>query len=133
MNLPFPRLHHTLVALRVGVAVMFMAHAAVRVAGGTIERFAGFLGTLGFPVPIVWVWGITLAELVCGTLLILGVAVPWAAPGLMAVAAGGIVLIHRHNGWFVGEHGSGGMEYAVMLLLALAVVMAAALEKRRAR
>lgn len=114
MNLPFPRLDHTLVALRVGVAVMFMAHAAMRVAGGTIERFAGFLGTLGFPLPIVWVWGITAVELVCGTLLILGAAVPWSAPGLMAVAAG-------------------GMEYAVMLLLALAVVMAAALEKRRAR
>jgi putative oxidoreductase len=37
----------------------------------------------------------------------------------------GIALIHRHLGWFVGEHGTGGSEYSVSLLLALLVIAAA--------
>ena len=32
-----------------------------------------------------------------------------------------IWLIHRHNGWFVGEHGVGGSEYSVALLAMLLV------------
>ena len=47
----------------------------------------------------------------------------WSVYGLH-FAAGGIVLIHRHFGWFVGEHGTGGSEYSVALIVLLLIVIA---------
>jgi putative oxidoreductase len=79
----------------------------------------------GFPQGITIVWLITLTELIAGTMLILGLYVRWAAVPLFAIAGTGIVLIHRQQGWFVGEHGTGGSEYSVALMVLLLVVAAA--------
>jgi putative oxidoreductase len=43
---------------------------------------------------------------------------------LGAIVAGGIVLIHARLGWFVGEHGTGGSEYSVALLVLLLLIAA---------
>ncbi|UMR33390.1 DoxX family protein [Massilia sp. MB5] len=112
----------SLVLLRVAVAIMFMAHAGVRVLNGTIPRFAGFLETLGFPFGLTIVWAITLFELAGGLLLIADIARKWVVSGLLFIAGMGIVLIHFQNGWFVGEHGTGGMEYSVLLMVSLLVI-----------
>ena len=58
-------------------------------------------------------------------MIIVGVQVRWAATALFVIAATGIVLIHAGNGWWVGEHGTGGSEYSVALILMLLVVAAA--------
>jgi putative oxidoreductase len=127
MNLSFPflPLHQALAILRIGTAMLFMAHAVTRIANGTIPRFAGFMTNLGFPEGLAVVWGITAVEIVAGTLLIVGYKTRYAASALFAVALGGVFLIHRHKGWFVGEHGSGGCEYSVSLMMALLVIAAA--------
>ena len=127
MNLRFPflSLPLALVVLRVGTASLFMAHAATRIANGTIPRFAEYMANLGFPQSLAVVWLITAVELVGGALIIAGYYVRTCTIGLFAIALGGIVLIHRHRGWFVGEHGTGGSEYSVCLMLALLVVAAA--------
>ncbi|MGH6617895.1 DoxX family protein [Sphingomonas sp.] len=78
----------------------------------------------GFPYGIPLVWLITLSELVAGALLILGLYVRWATIPLLIIASMGIVIIHRHAGWFVGEHGTGGSEYSVALILLLLIVAA---------
>jgi putative oxidoreductase len=122
---PFISLPHALIVLRVSVAILYMAHAAVRVVGGTVAQFGDFMQHVGFSHGVVWVWAITLYELIAGTLMALGRHVRWAATGLFAIAAVGIVLIHRHFGWFVGEHGTGGSEYSVCLMVALLVIAAA--------
>ncbi len=122
---PFLSLPYALVVLRVGIASLFMAHAITRIANGTIPRFGGFLSNLGFPEGVAVVWAITLVEIVAGTLIIVGYKIRYAVCGLFAVALGGIILIHRHKGWFVGEHGSGGSEYSVCLMLGLLVIAAA--------
>jgi putative oxidoreductase len=122
---PFISLPHALIVLRVSVAIFFMAHATVRVAGGSVAQFGDFMQRLGFSPGIAWVWGITLFELIGGAMMALGRQVRWAATGLFAIAAVGIVLIHRHFGWFVGEHGTGGSEYSVCLMVALLVIAAA--------
>jgi putative oxidoreductase len=115
--------------LRAAVAVFFMAHASVRVIHGTIPGFAAFLESRGWPYGVALVWAITLLELVCGTLLICNRYVRWAAAGLFFVAFMGIVIIHAPLGWFVGEHGSGGMEYSLSLMFSLLVVAAFDAEK----
>jgi putative oxidoreductase len=122
---PFISLPHALIVLRVSVAILYMTHATVRVVNGSVPQFGDFMERAGFSHGIAWVWAITLYELVAGTLMALGRQVKWAATGLFAIAAVGIVLIHRHFGWFVGEHGAGGSEYSVCLMVALLVIAAA--------
>jgi putative oxidoreductase len=122
---PFVTLAQALIILRVAVALFFMAHAVVRIANGSIPRFADFLALKGFPFSLALVWIITTYEIIAGTLMALGVWVRWAALGLMLIAAGGIVIIHANLGWFVGEHGAGGVEYSLCLLVALLTLAAA--------
>lgn len=124
VNYPWLGLNSALHLLRVTTALLFMAHAIVRVINNTIPQFTYFMDTHGFPHGVVLVWMITLYEICAGTLIVLNRGVRWAASGLAAIAAVGIALIHRHNGWFVGEHGTGGSEYSVALLAMLLVTAA---------
>ena len=122
---PFISLAQALMVVRIVTALLFMAHAAVRIANGTIPQFGKFMASVGFPAGEAVVWTITIVELIAGTLLILNRYVRVAATALFAIAATGIVLIHRHLGWFVGEHGTGGSEYSVALMVLLIVIAAA--------
>lgn len=110
--------------LRIVTALLFMAHASMRFVNGTIPQFGVFMESQGFPHGELWVLAITFYELGAGSLLLLDRGVRWAASGLAVIVAVGIWLIHRHNGWFVGEHGVGGSEYSVALLAMLLVVAA---------
>ena len=121
---PFVSQAGALMLLRVAVAIFFMAHAAVRIANGSIPQFSSFLAAKGVPLPLVAVWLITLYELAAGTLMALGKWVRWLTVGFQAIAVGGILLIHVNFGWFVGEHGVGGMEYSLSLVVALLVIAA---------
>lgn len=122
---PFISLAQALMLVRIVTAILFMAHAAVRIANGTIPQFGKFMASVGFPAGEAVVWTITIVELIAGTLLIINRYVRVAATALFAIAATGIVLIHRHLGWFVGEHGTGGSEYSVALMVLLIVIAAA--------
>lgn len=127
-KLQFLSLPNSIAVLRVGVAGLYMAHAVTRIANGTIQQFADFMAQLGFPFSLAIVWAITVFEIVGGVLFMLNFKTRYIAAGFFAIALGGIVLIHRHLGWFVGEHGTGGSEYSVCLMLALLVIAAADLE-----
>ena len=123
-NFPFLNSAQAMLLLRVAIAVMFMAHAFTRIANGTIPRFAGFLEDKGFIYGLAVVWAITVVEIVCGSLLIAGKYMRWAAAGLMVICVGGIVIVHAAKGWFVGEHGAGGVEYSIVLFVACVVIAA---------
>ncbi len=119
-------LNSALVALRVGTAALFMLHALVRVLKpGALSQFGLFLEKSGVPQGVAVVWMITVFELGAGLLMAIGYRTRYVAMGFGVILVGGIVLIHRHLGWFVGEHGTGGSEYSVSLLLALLVIAAA--------
>ncbi|MEO6227357.1 MAG: DoxX family protein [Thermomonas sp.] len=110
--------------LRIVTALLFMAHASMRFVNHSIPEFGAFMEAHGFAHGQAWVLAITFYELSAGTLLLMNRGVRWAASGLAVIASVGIVLIHRHNGWFVGEHGTGGSEYSVALLAMLLVLAA---------
>lgn len=131
-TLPVPSLRTSLLLLRVVTPLLFMAHAVVRIFNGSIPQFAGFMGQLGFPEPTLVVWIITLSELIAGALIVFGFWVRPAVAVLASIALGGIGLIHYKIGWFVGEHGTGGSEYSVCLLMCLLVLAAADAERRPA-
>ena len=119
--------------LRYITALLFIAHASMRFVDDTIAGFGAFMEARGFAHGEAWVLAITAYELGAGTLLLLNRGVRWAASGLAVIVAVGIWLIHRHNGWFVGEHGTGGSEYSVALLAMLLVLAAWDAEQSRQR
>jgi len=119
--------------LRYITALLFIAHASMRFVDDTIAGFGAFMEARGFVHGEAWVLAITAYELGAGTLLLLNRSVRWAASGLAVIVAVGIWLIHRHNGWFVGEHGTGGSEYSVALLAMLLVLAAWDAEQSRQR
>ncbi|HQW65987.1 MAG TPA: DoxX family protein [Gemmatimonadales bacterium] len=125
---PFISLAAALRLLRVVTPALFMLHALVRIANGSIPQFGEFMESAGFPNGVAVVWAITVAELGAGLGLMIGYRIRLMAAVLFGIAATGIVLIHRHQGWFVGEHGTGGSEYSVALLCMLVVVAATAEE-----
>jgi putative oxidoreductase len=124
MQFPFLSLNQTLLLLRIGVAIIFIAHAGVRLALQTVGRFAQFLNAKGFPWSEMVVYALTAFEILGGLLLALGFFKKWLSAGFIFILVVGIILIHASLGWFVGEHGSGGSEYSFILILALLVIAA---------
>jgi putative oxidoreductase len=130
---PFVSLYGSLVILRVSLAIFFMAHAVVRIVNNTIPQFEIFLGARGWPLALAIVWMITVWEILAGLALIVGRYVRLAAAGLMFIDVMGIFIIHVHLGWFVGEHGTGGVEYSLALLVGLITICAADRQRDVAR
>jgi putative oxidoreductase len=123
---PFVSLHLAITLLRIGVAGLFIAHAAVRLLKtGSLAQFGAAMNAYGLPMGVAVVWALTVFELVAGALMLVGYRTKYLAAGFMTIMIGGIVIIHAKLGWFVGEHGSGGSEYSVALMLALLVLAAA--------
>ncbi len=116
------RRESSLVVLRGVVALIFLAHAVVRLMNGSAPGFAEFLEAKGFPLGFPLVLAISLTEITCGLLLLAGVFLRCACILLGVIVVCGVWLIHAANGWFVGEHGIGGMEFSVLLCAALLVV-----------
>lgn len=127
----FDSLKTAIVFLRFSVAVVFLAHAFVRILNSTIARFGDFLESKGFPFGIWWVYGITVFEITGGLLLMFGYFTKILSTGFIILLVIGIVLIHAEFGWFVGEHGTGGCEYSFILISALLVIVFSGELKRR--
>jgi putative oxidoreductase len=121
---PFLSLKQALFLLRIAVAIIFLAHAIVRICNGSIPQFGEFLTSKGLPFGVAQVWCITAYEISGGILLILGRYTRWVTAGFIVLLLTGIVLIHASLGWFVGEHGTGGSEYSFILIVALIVIAA---------
>lgn len=124
-NFPYISLELSLKILRIALAIFFMAHAITRIIDWTIPQFVLFFDSRGYPFGTILVWGITIYEIIAGVCLIIGYKTKYFATGLFIIAGVGIWLIHRHFGWFVGEHGTGGSEYSVSLMVSLLVIASA--------
>ena len=101
--------------LRVSLGVMFLAHSLVLKLftfglGGTAAFFAG----AGLPASLAYIT--FAAELVGGTLLILGVQARWVALALSPILPGAIFWVHAKNGWMFGNP-NGGWEYPLYLFV----------------
>lgn len=122
---PFLNLCQALALARMTTAIFFLAHAIGRILLGTIPQFGAFMEAMGLPNGVLVVWLITISEILCSALLIAGKYVRFAVLPLLAIVIGGIALIHARQGWFVGEHGTGGSEYSVALIVLLLVIASA--------
>ncbi len=121
---PFITLRQSLIVFRVVVALLLMAHGAMRLSEGTVNGFGDFLNSKGFMIGTAIAWFLTIFEIAGGLLMAAGYFVKWIAAVFMTEIAMGIILVHAKNGWFVVGHQSGGAEYSVLIIFSLMVIAA---------
>jgi len=76
----------------------------------TINKFAGYLGTLGVPFSEIVSWLVIIFEAGGAVLLLIGLFVRWASVSLMVIMFFAGYLVHYDNGW---PHEANGIEFAV--------------------
>lgn len=116
--------------LRVAIAALLFVHGVYRALTGGVAGFGEFLSAQGLPWGGVVAWVLTLVEIVATPLFALGFAVTPLALWFGVELLAGVLLVHRHAGWFVVGGGRNGVEYSLCLVAAL---LACVLSERRAR
>jgi putative oxidoreductase len=116
------RAARALVAIRIAVAAMIFVHGTYRLFAGGVAPFGEFLNAQHFPAGTAIAWWITIVEIVGSTILAIGRFVRPLAIYFAAELTMGIILVHRHDGWFVVGGGRNGMEYSVLLISSLLIL-----------
>lgn len=114
----------SLLALRIMVSLVMMAHGFQRVYFGTVTGFGEFLNAKGFLMGVPLAWGITLFELIAGFALLLNFFTRWISMIWAVQLVVGIVLVHAQQGWYVVGPSTGGVEYSLVLIVSLSVLYA---------
>lgn len=114
----------SIAALRILMGIIFVTHGAARLYYNSVQDFGAFLNSKGLVIGLVLAWIITLSEIISGSLLASGKWVSYCVIFHAVVIVSGIILIHIPNGWFTVGHGSGGVEYSLLILGVLAVIYA---------
>ncbi len=107
--------------LRLSLAVMFFAHAWLKIKVFTIPGTVKYFESLGVPGFLAY---LTIgAEIGGGLLLLFGVGTRWVALALVPLILGTIVLVHGKNGWLFSNK-DGGWEYPAFWIVGLLVLAA---------
>jgi putative oxidoreductase len=107
-----------LLALRVGVGAVMLAHGINHIrGGGKIAGTARWFESLGMKPGKLHAWLASLTEVFVGPMLILGLLTPVAAAGVVGVMAVAWITNHRGNGFFIFRPGE-GWEYVMTLTIA---------------
>jgi putative oxidoreductase len=109
---------HAALALRVGLGVLFLAHAALKIFVFTPAGTAQFFAALGLPPVLAYLT--MLGEAGGGVALLLGLYTRVVSLALTPILIGAIVTVHAANGWLFGNAG-GGWEFPAFWALALVV------------
>ena len=107
---------HAVFLLRLGLGLLFLAHAGLKLFVFTPSGAAGFFGSLGLPPALAYL--VIAAELSGGLALILGIWARAVALLLAPILLGAIVTVHGANGWLFSSPG-GGWEFPAFWIVAL--------------
>jgi putative oxidoreductase len=107
--------------LRLSLAVMFFAHAWLKIKVFTIAGTVKYFESLG--VPGFFAYLTIAAEIGGGLLLFFGIGTRWVALALVPLILGTIVLVHGKNGWLFSNK-DGGWEYPAFWAVGLLVLAA---------
>jgi len=86
----------------------------------TFDKFSGYLGTLGVPLPDIFTWFVIITEAGGGALILIGLFVRWACVPLLVVMFFAGYLVHYQNGW---PHEANGIEFAAIYSLMLLTLL----------
>lgn len=101
--------------LRLALGVMFIAHGLLKPVVYTMAGSVQFFETIGFPGWLAYV--VVAAELIAGTLLIVGYRTRVVAAATLPILLGA-AWVHLPNGWLFSAP-NGGWEYPVFLAVAV--------------
>lgn len=121
---------YAIIILRVVMGIIFVTHGIARLYHGSVPDFGNYLNSQGLMIGVPLAWIITIGELVSGSLLAVGIKVRYCAVFHGLIIASGLLMVHLPNGWFVVGHGSGGVEYSVLILAVVLVLFFTADNKR---
>lgn len=108
-----------LLALRLVLGLLFLAHASLKLFVLTPTGVAGFFGMLGLPG---WLAYVTIAwEFAGGFALLLGLWPRLAAIAVIPILVGAIATVHAHAGFFFNNP-NGGWEFPAFWIVGLIVL-----------
>lgn len=107
-------------ALRLWLGVVMLAHGVSH--ARTQEGTANWFAKKGFRQPALNAKASAAGELAIGTALIVGLATPLAAAGVVTIMAVAFWAIHRRAGFFVFARPDEGWEYVATVVLAALVL-----------
>ena len=84
------------------------------------DKFSGYLGTLGVPLPDILSWMVILTEAGGAALLLVGLFVRWMSIPLLIVMFFAGYLVHYENGW---AHEANGIEFAAIYSLMILTLL----------
>jgi putative oxidoreductase len=105
--------------LRISIALMFFAHAYLKIVVFTPAGAAKYFQSLGLPGFLAYLT--IAAEAGGGLFLLLGIETRWVALLLVPLMAGTIVLVHGKNGWLFTNK-DGGWEFPAFWIIGLVVL-----------
>jgi putative oxidoreductase len=101
--------------LRVVLGLIFAWHGYDKVFVKGTPAIAGFLGSLGIPLPDVMVYFLAYGELIGGILLILGLLTFWVSLVDIVIATVAFLTVHMTKGFVVSD---GGYEFIILIFAA---------------
>jgi putative oxidoreductase len=121
------------VVLRLLLAGLIAAHGWVRLLGGGVVPFGGWLTSQDVPIGLGIAAGVTAIEILGTPPFALGLFVPALAIVYAGIYTVGLFMVHLPEGWFVVGSGRNGAEYSVLLIVCLLCVGAQHLPAPRRR
>lgn len=117
----------SLFVLRLALGATFIVHGYPKLFPSGTAGFAGFLQNLGFPVPGIFGWIVSVVEFFGGMAMILGLLVRYVGALMtieMVVTSTRVKMAHGTG--FIGARGTGWELDFLLLAIALALLLAGA-------
>lgn len=105
--------------LRLTLSGLIAAHGWARLFHGGIDPFGAWLQSQGIPFGWGIAWAISILEMVGSIAFAAGIFTLPLALLFSAIYVTGIIMVHAPAGWFVVGLGRNGMEFSVLLIVAL--------------
>lgn len=107
--------------LRLVLCAILFTHGAYRLYEGSTPILGEILEEKGFPFGVFLGYSVNTVETVGSLLLALRLFVLPVSFMLATIYITGVILFHRHNGFFVVGPGTGGWEFSAILITCLLV------------
>lgn len=109
-----------LLLFRVVLGLTFVAHGWEKLFISGVTSTTGLFSSWGVPQPALSVWITSIAELLGGAFLVVGLLTTFVAGSLALLMVAAVYFVHLGNGFFVTDN---GLEYPLLIIMALLIIV----------